>query len=223
MEYQVIPEFLYLNEPIYRRVTGVPQARLVSSVLSVNAEPASQHRIYPWTSDAAASPASSTTNAARAAARARASEPDIITQLVPHSTPTANWINRRRISRADGERLVRVGQNNEGLRNILDPANANRVYYSSRGSEDFLRLGTLVRHFLRSGETDIRTQFFFSNEPDRPYHRFLLYYDPLPDVPTTAPVIGLPTQGGYKRSTTTNRNKKKLIRRSAASRSRKRR
>jgi len=45
MEYQVIPEFLYLNEPIYRRVTGVPPARVVSSVLSVNAEPASQHGI----------------------------------------------------------------------------------------------------------------------------------------------------------------------------------
>ena len=203
MEYQVIPDFLYLNEPIYRRVTGVPQARLVSSVLSVNAEPASQHGIYPWTPDSAA-------------ARARASEPDIITQLVPHSTPTANWINHRRISRADGERLVRVGYNAEGLRNILDPANTNRVYYSSRGSEDFLRLGTLVRHFLRSGETDIRTQFFFSNEPDRPYQRFSLYYDPLPDVPTTAPPpsIGLPTQGGYKRSTTSrNKKKHKLIRR----------
>lgn len=160
MEYQVILDFLYLNEPIYRRVTGVPQARLVSSVLSVNAEPASQHGIYPWTPDNAAGPAS-TTNAAGAAARARASEPDIITQLVPHSTPTDNWINRRRISRADGERLIRVSYNAEGLRSVLDPANANRVYYSSRGSEDFLRLGTLVRHFLRSGETDIRTQFFF--------------------------------------------------------------
>ena len=53
MEYQVIPDFLYLNEPIYRRVDGVPQARLVSSVLSVNAEPASQHGIYPWTPDSA--------------------------------------------------------------------------------------------------------------------------------------------------------------------------
>ena len=53
MEYQVILDFLYLNEPIYRRVTGVPQARLVSSVLSVNAEPASQHGIYPWTPDSA--------------------------------------------------------------------------------------------------------------------------------------------------------------------------
>ena len=53
MEYQVILDFLYLNEPIYRRVDGVPQARLVSSVLSVNAEPASQHGIYPWTPDSA--------------------------------------------------------------------------------------------------------------------------------------------------------------------------
>jgi hypothetical protein len=118
--------------------------------------------------------------------------------------------------------VIRVSYNAEGLRSVLDPANANRVYYSSRGSEDFLRLGTLVRHFLRSGETDIRTQFFFSNEPDRPYNRFSLYYDPLPDVPTTAPVIGLPTQGGYKRSSTTtisrNKKKHKLIRRTAASR-----
>jgi len=55
MDYEVIHDFLYLNEPIYRRVTGVPQARLVSSVLSVNAEPASQHGIYPWTPDAASS------------------------------------------------------------------------------------------------------------------------------------------------------------------------
>ena len=217
MDYQVIPDFLYLNEPIYRRVDGVPQARLVSSGIghAVNVEPANQHGVYPWTPDNAAGPAS-TTNAAGAAARARASEPDIITQLVPHSTPTDNWINRRRISRADGERLIRVSYNAEGLRSVLDPANANRVYYSSRGSEDFLRLGTLVRHFLRSGETDIRTQFFFSNEPDRPYQRFSLYYDPLPDVPTTAPPpsIGLPTQGGYKRSTTSrNKKKHKLIRR----------
>ena len=213
MEYQVIPDFLYLNEPIYRRVDGVPQARLVSSVLSVNAEPIdnNQHGVYPWS--AAAGPA--------------ASEPDLFTRIA-NSAPTNNWRNRGTISSADGEHLVRVGYRAEDLQSVLAPANANRVYYRQRLGREFLRLGTLVRHFLRSGDRDMQTQFFFSDEPDRSYPVSSLFYDPLPDVPTTAPVIGLPTQGGYKRSstTTTSRNKKKkqkLIRRTAASRSRKRR
>jgi len=212
MDYEVIPDFLYLNEPIYRRVTGVPQARLVSSGIghAVNVEPIdnNQHGVYPWTADnAAAGPASafSTTYA--------------------NSAPTNNWRNRETISSADGEHLVRVGYRAEDLRSVLAPANANRVYYRQRLGREFLRLGTLVRHFLRSGDRDMQTQLFFSDEPDRSYSVSSLFYDPLPDVPTTAPVIELPRQGGYKRSTTTttSRNKKKLIRRSAASRSRKRR
>ena len=206
MEYEVIPDFLYLNEPIYRRIQsdGVPQARLVSSGIghAVNVEPIdnNQHGVYPWSAAATAGPASSTTNA--------------------NSAPTNNWRNRGTISSADGEHLVRVGYGAENLRSVLDPANANRVYYRERLGREFLRLGTLVRHFLRTGDRDMQTQLFFSDQPDRSYSVNSLFYDPLPDVPTTAPVIGLPRQGGYKRSTTTtSRNKKKkLIRRSAASR-----
>ena len=219
MEYQVIPDFLYLNEPIYRRVDGVPQARLVSSGIghAVNVEPIdnNQHGVYPW-------------SAAAAAAGPAASEPDLFTRIA-NSAPTNNWRNHRTlteddrtISSADGEHLVRVSYNAEGLQSVLAPANANRVYYRQRLGREFLRLGTLVRHFLRSGDRDVQTQLFFSDEPDRSYPVSSLFYDPLPDVPTTAPLIGLPRQGGYKRSTTTtSRNKKKkqkLIRRTAASR-----
>jgi hypothetical protein len=210
MDYEVIPDFLYLNEPIYRRVTGVPQARLVSSGIghAVNVEPIdnNQHGVYPWS--ASAGPASSTTNA--------------------NSTYSDRWRNRGTISSADGEHLVRLCYRAEdvaeALRSVLDPANANRVYYRQRLGREFLRLGTLVRHFLRTGDRDVHTQFFFSDEPDRSYPVSSLFYDPFQFLrPTTAPapVIGLPTQGGYKRSTTTtSRNKKKLIRRSAASRKR---
>jgi len=235
MDYEVIPDFLYLNEPIYRRVTGVPQARLVSSVLSVNAEPASQHGIYPWA----------------AAARARASEPDIITQLVPHprydprtmSSDYGDFV-RNRISRADGERLVSVGYTAEGMQGVLDPVNVNRVYYQRRWSlpasrpaiqaerfREFSRLGTLVRHFLRSGHRNVETELFFSENPNNGYSVGSLFYDPLPDVPTTAtapapapapaPSSGFRRQGGYKRSSTTNRNKKLIRRTRRQNRSRK--
>jgi hypothetical protein len=173
MDYEVIPDFLYLNEPIYRRITGVPQARLVSSVLSVNAEPASQDGDYASTN----------------AARAHASEPDIT------------------ISRDEGERLVRVSYGEEPMRSVLNPANANRVYYTQRLLGGFYRLGTLVRHFLRTGDRNItQTELFFSDKPNRSYSVNSLFYDPLPNVPT---------KGGYKRSTTSRNNKKKqkLIRR----------
>ena len=228
MEYEVIHDFLYLNEPIYRRVTGVPQARLVSSGIghAVNVEPIdnNQHGVYPW-SAAAAGPAAgpAATNAARAAPRA-----------YPMSIfSDYGDFARRRISRADGERLVKVGYGVEGLQGVLDPANANRVYYQRQRVPplaetiyDFSRLGTLVRHFLRSGDRNVQTELFFSENPDRSYSVGEIFYDPFQFLrPTTAPVIGLPTQGGYKRSTTSRNKKKKqkLIRRTAASRSRKRR
>jgi hypothetical protein len=197
MDYEVIPDFLYLNEPIYRRVTGVPQARLVSSVLSVNAEPASQHGIYPWTPDADAGPASSTTNAAGASLLS----PDLFTPFTP--------------SRALCDRLVRVGSGNVGIQSMLDPANAHREYYREELRTGCKLLGTLVRHFLRTGDSNTNTKFYFDVNPNRGFPVSIILYDPLPDVPTTAPVpsSGFRRQGGYKRSSTTNRNKKKLIRR----------
>jgi len=194
MEYQVIPDFLYLNEPIYRRVTGVPQARLVSSVLSVNAEPASQHGNYPWSPDPDAASPASTTNAAGASLLF----PDLFTP-----------------SRALCDRLVRVGSGNVGIQSMLDPANAHREYYREEFRTGCKLLGTLVRHFLRTGDSDTNTKFYFDVDPNRGFPVSIILYDPLPDVPTTAPVVGLPRQGGYKRSSTSRNKKKKqrLIRR----------
>jgi hypothetical protein len=203
MEYQVILDFLYLNEPIYRRVDGVPQARLVSSVLSVNAEPASQHGIYPWTPDSDAASPASTTNAAGASLLF----PDLFTP-----------------SRALCDRLVPVGSGNVGVQSMLNPANAHREYYTDTSSSTRCkRIGTLVRHFLRTGFSVASTKFYFEVNPDRGIPVSVILYDPLADsVPTTATApapdsasssSGFRRQGGYKRSSTTTSRNKKLIRR----------
>ena len=232
MEYQVIPDFLYLNEPIYRRIQsdGVPLARLVSSEIrhAVNVLPASQPGI----------------SAAAAPARARASEPGINTQSVPLPRNDSRTMsiddmedmefNNNIVPIDVGERLVFVSYTNEGMQGVLDPANINRVYYQNRwrlpGSTEIVRvysrLGTLKRHSLRNvSDRYLETQLFFSTQPNIPHSIFSLLYDPSLDVPTTAtatapapapaPRSEFRRQGGYKRSTTTtSRNKKKkLIRR----------